>query len=224
MNNCVVIGGEQIKLPDELKGGNYLDIDLAHFKCKPRKKLLSHLVLHETTGNSALRCQNTLLKKGYGVHLILSRQGLITCHNDLTDEVTIHANQLNKTSVGIEIVNPFYPSHSKDDKDRIIDAEWWTHCKPKSDRRYVLPSKEQLNTLDLLIPFLCLELNIPFEFPTRHLNRKQRKIKNWRFRAKPKPGIVAHQDFSKHADGRFPLEYFMDGMQVKSLSYKILNK
>jgi hypothetical protein len=95
-----------------------------------------------------------------------------------------------------------------------IPAEWWTWVKD-GDRRYVMPTQEQLDALVILVPWLCKRLDIPLEFPTIGLNRKKRKIRGWKkfpagWRAKPKPGVVAHRDFASHADGRLPLEYIWE--------------
>ena len=94
----------------------------------------------------------------------------------------------------------------------------------KKDRRYVLPSDKQLKVLLILIPWVCKQLNIPYVFPTAYLNRKQRKIKGWKkppfgWRAKPKSGVVAHQDWAKHADGRYLLEMLMENNQNLSQVY-----
>lgn len=179
------------------------------FNCKPRKAQLQHIVLHETAGNTSQGCQRTLKKKKYGIHFILSRSGTLYNHNDLLLDAPIHANQLNQTSIGIEIVNPYAPSIAKLEQYETAPAEWWTWTPDKKDRRYVLPTVAQLIALEKLIPWICGLTNIPFVFPTADLNAKRRRIKNWFLRAKPAPGIVAHQDFSKHADGRYPLEYLI---------------
>jgi hypothetical protein len=210
-----VIDGSLVSAPSELTVNNYLEDNEPCFLHRKRTKPLTHLVLHETAGRTARGCKNTLLRKGYGVQLILDRDGTISCHGDLVTDQMTHANQLNKTSIGIEIVNPYAPSIAKGMEDlEIIPAKWWTWCR-KKDKRYVLPTTKQLNTLVVLLPWLCKVLGIPLEFPTQYLGPKKRKILGWRkppigWRAKPKAGIVAHRDFATHADGRYPLEYVME--------------
>lgn len=202
-SNCILINDYEIELPEGVKGEHYLNDDaLPHFKSKPRRKTLKHFVLHETAGNSATGCMRTLKKKGYGVQLILDRSGFITCHGDLATEVMIHANQLNKTSAGIEVVNPYAPKLAAYPVD-TIPAEWWCWCPDKKDRRYVLPTSAQIDTLQILVPWLCEQLKIPYVFPTWFLNRKHRKLK------RPAAGVVAHRDFAKHADGRYLLQWLM---------------
>jgi len=207
-----IIDAKFITPPDGVIVKNFCFDDEPQFKCKPRTKPLQHFVLHETAGRSATGCKNTLLRKGYGVHLILSRNGTVSCHGDLANDIMTHANQLNKTSIGIEVVNPYAPKLSIGMRNiKTIPADWWTWCPDKIDRRYVLPSEAQLQTLLKIVPFLCQQLGIPYVFPTVGLNKKQRKIKGWMLppRAKPGPGIVAHRDFASHSDGRFLLEYLI---------------
>jgi hypothetical protein len=214
-----VIDGKLVEAPEDLVVTNFIQDGEPHFKNRKRKRKLKHFVLHETCGRTASGCKRTLKRKGYGVQLILARDGTVSCHGDLVRDQMIHANQLNKTSIGIEIVNPYAPKFAKGMAVEIIKAEWWTWC-PNKDRRYVLPTREQLKALEILVPWLCKKLGIPLEFPTSHLGPKKRKIKGWRkppkgmktgiWRAKPKPGVVAHRDFASHADGVYPLHYLMD--------------
>jgi len=164
-------------------------------------------VIHENAGVSASRCKDTLDKKGLGIHLILARNGKFSCHADLINDVCWHGNQLNPTSIGIEVINPYYPkigrvvSYPVD----IIPSKWWTHILG-NNKGYVLPTTEQIEALKIVIPWLCSELNIPYAFPTWYLNKTQHRIKRWMLRAKPEPGIVAHRDYWSHSDGRYLLE------------------
>ena len=207
-----IIDAKFVTPPDGVIVRNFCFDGEVQFKSKPRTKPLQHFVLHETAGQTAQGCKRTLVKKGYGVHLILARDGIISCHGDLANDVMTHANQLNKTSIGIEVVNPYAPKLAKGLEFDTIPAEWWTWCANKEDRRYVLPTKAQLETLLKIVPFLCKRLKIPYVFPTIGLNEKQRKIKGWRIppRAIPGSGVVAHCDFASHADGRYLLEYLIE--------------
>lgn len=211
-----VIAGNFVPAPDGLIVKNYLqNPEEPHFKHRPRKRKLRHFVLHETAGRTARGCKNTLIRKGYGVHLILARDGVLTCHGDLALDRMVHANQLNNTSIGIEVVNPYAPNLARGMGAHFMPAEWWTWC-IDGDRRYVLPTQAQLDALAIAVPWLCGRLNIPYTFPTADLNRKKRKVRGWRhplkggWRAKPKSGVVAHRDFAKHADGRYLLEHLME--------------
>jgi len=208
---CFIINADFIEPPEGIRITNFCFDDEPQFKHKNRTKLLEHFVLHETAGRSASGCKRTLLKRGYGVHLILARNGSLSQHGDLVADTMVHANQLNKTSVGIEIVNPYAPMLAKRMLYKSIPAEWWTWCPDKEDRRYILPTPAQLKTLRVVIPWLCQKLDIPYIFPTKYLSRKQRQVKRAGIlrRRIPEPGVVAHCDFAKHADGRYPLEYLI---------------
>jgi len=203
----VIIHGKNVELPNGIECLNFVNDHETHFKHKPRKKALQHLVIHETAGISGSGCRRTLERKGYGIHLICWRNGKFTNHCDLATETTIHANQLNGTSIGIEVVNPYYPNTARRAPYAVdaIPAQWWTH-RYKKENGYVLPSVSQMESLKTVVPWLCKTLNIPYTYPTWYLNRRQRKIKRWQLRAKPDAGIVAHRDFSSHSDGRWILE------------------
>lgn len=207
-----IIDSEFITPPEGLVVKNWVFDGEPLFKSKPRKHKLQHFVLHETAGRSAAGCKRTLKKKGHGVQLILARDGVVSCHGDLLTDRMVHANQLNNTSIGIEVVNPYAPSIAKGMEFKTIPAKWWTWCHPKNDRRYVLPSTQQMEALELLVPFLCKKLDIPYVFPTADLNKNKTKCDKvgWMRRRIPGPGVVAHQDFNKHADGRYLLEYLIN--------------
>lgn len=206
-----IINGEFVEGPEGLVIKNWVFDGEPLFKSRPRKKKLQHFVLHETAGRSAAGCKATLQRKGYGVQLILGRDGVVSCHGDLLTDRMVHANHLNDTCIGIEVVNPYAPKIAKGMEFETIPAKWWTWCPDKNDRRYVLPTPEQMKALELLVPFLCEKLDIPYEFPTADLNAKKRKCNKvgWLKKRIPGPGVVAHQDFAKHADGRYLLEYLM---------------
>ena len=207
-----IIDSEFIQPPKGLIVTNFVFDEEPVFKHRPRKEKLKHFVLHETAGRTASGCKRTLQKKGYGVHLIMARDGSISCHGDLALDVMTHANQLNKTSIGIEVVNPYAPRIARGMNVNFIPAKWWTWCPDKHDRRYVLPSKKQLEALQILVPFLCEQLGIPYEFPTADISKKKPKVDRvgWAKKRIPAAGVVAHQDFAKHADGRYLIEYLME--------------
>jgi hypothetical protein len=212
-SNAVIIHGARVLLPDQVvaAGGsaaNYLDDGEPGFARKPRAWQLQHFVLHETCGNTAAGCKDTLIRKGYGVQLILAPDGRISCHGDLAEHVMVHANQCNATSLGIEVVSPYTPAYARPPFGVTIPAEWWTWVPKGSVAAYVLPTPVQMAVLKVLVPWLCGMLGIPFAFPTLGLDARQRKIPGWDRRpaAVPKPGVVEHASFASHADGRYPLE------------------
>ncbi len=223
-----------------LRASNYLDDDQPRFKHRKRNRPIRHLVLHETCGNTADGCINTLLKKGYGVQLVVAPNGHMSCHGDLLKDRMVHANQLNNTSVGIELVNPYNNIYIIDPNiwAKTIPAKWWTwvpSLKTKSGinksverllkrrglrsvpKRYVVPTESQILAMRLFVPWLCEIIGVPYEFPTAWLNKKQRKLPGMKRRPKPvpPPGVIAHRDFSKHADGRYLLEDLIKNQKIK---------
>lgn len=221
ISNCVIIRGEQVPLPKALMdngvtASNYLDDGEPRFAHVSRKHGLVNFVLHETCGNTADGCKDTLLRKKFGVQLIMDPLGHISCHGDLLLDAMVHANQLNPVSIGMEIVNPYSPVYAGKLFQRTAPAEWWTWVPSMRDpvverivikkgwtavpRQYCLPTDAQMNAIRLFVPWVCGQVCIPYVFPTRDLCAKKRQ------NARPGPGVVAHRDFSTHSDGRYMLE------------------
>lgn len=208
-----------------IKNGKPLDIDFSfevmNFTEVTRKMPIlrgsipdySNIVIHENAGASfAENVSKNFRKYGYhiGIDFGTFDQAIVYQFCDLGDKI-YHGSQLNKTGLGIVILGPYYPRiKSNASKREMIPAQWWTHCSPKNDRRYVCPTDSQLKVTEELLRKLCPVLGIPYEFPTANLGPRQRKIKRWWLRAKPGPGVVAHGDYSGHADGRYILERLIE--------------
>lgn len=215
----LILYGIDIGQPEGVKIRTYKEDGLPSFKKRGKIKKHLHIVQHENAGStSVFKVRNWLIKKGYGYHIIIDRGGHVHQHNDLQDKLW-HAGQCNGTGIGVCLINPYYPKNLSAELEAdfhpvkrffISAASWWTHCSPRKDRRYVLPTEAQLTTLEKLTPFLTEQLGVPLDFPTIELRRGKRKITGWRLRKRPAPGIVAHRDFSGHADGRFAVEYLAE--------------
>lgn len=233
-SNAIVVDGARVLLPDEFMAAgftasNYLDDGEPHFRHRERTEPLAHFVLHETCGNTAQGCKDTLLRKGYGVQLILAPSGHLSCHGDLVRDYMVHANQLNGSSFGCEVVNPYSPIYVTDPAIFIatIPAAWWTWVPStkgkngaavqkilqrkglaKVPREYVTPTRPQMAAMRVLAPWLCRITGVPFRFPTRDLGKRHPRIAGWDLKpaARPGPGVVAHRDFAGHSDGRYMLE------------------
>lgn len=207
----IILDGKKNNLGCELQEHPHRRaVNLRRPKVRGEIKEFKNIVIHENAGTSnPFKLSNSFKK--YGYHLSVDRDGYIVQYTDLRHKIA-HAGQMNGRSIGIVVMNPYYPALAEtlDVKGHTTPAAWWTHCVPKHDRRYFVPTEKQLDRLNLLCLRLCHLLHIPFDFPTQNLNRKKRKITGWKLRRKPAPGIVAHSDFSKHADGRFPLEDMID--------------
>jgi hypothetical protein len=221
-SNALIIGGQRVFLPTVVvsAGGtatNYLDDAELHLAAGPRKAPLTTFVLHETAGNSAAGCKATLAAQRLGVHLVLDKDGTISCHADLADEVCWHAGQANGISVGIEVVNAYRPEQASGERGPVVPAAWWTWVPKGAPATYQAPTARQMAVVCALVPWLCDLLDIPAAFPTAALCAKKPQITGWRkpprgWSAKPGSGIVAHRDFSAHADGRYLLEQVMQAV------------
>jgi len=238
---AIIFKGERIEI-EGVESTNHIDDNEPEFRSYDRNphltKPVKWIVLHETNGNTAAQCKQTLARRKLGVQLIIDYDGHVSCHGDLY-RVQWHGNQLNLESVGIEIVNPYNPvfvsPHLRDIFCNTIPAEFWTWIPRNEDkavkqllkakkmksvpRAYITPTDEQITALERTIPVLCEVLEVPLEFPTINLSRRNPRIKRWKQKAKPDGyGIVAHRDYASHADGRYPLEH----MYARTEKYDIL--
>jgi hypothetical protein len=216
VSNKIIVGGKHILLPEELilagvTASNYLEDDEAHFEAKKRSKSVTNIVIHESVTRDAPTTVRVLKKNGYGVHLMLAPDGHVSCHNDLLLEQPIHGNQMNGCSVGLEIVNPYTAKLLKPPFTHTIPATWWTWVPKGAPKQYTLPTPSQLRVIGVLVPWLCGTVlpDCPITYPTADLNKKSPRIDGWDDKKKPGAGVVAHRDFSTHADGRYLLEHLM---------------
>jgi hypothetical protein len=212
-SDALIVAGQRVPIPERViaagcRATNPRDDGEPRFACRPRTQAIRHFVLHETCGATAAGCKRAILQKNYGVQLILGPDGALSGHGDLARDRMVHANQLNDTAVGIEIVSPYSPLYARPPFGPTIPAQWWTWVPEGGPRRYVLPTPVQMAVLRVLVPWLCAVLAIPYAFPTAGLGPRQRKIPGWNARpaARPGPGVVAHRDFAEHADARYLLE------------------
>lgn len=222
-SNRIIIKGERVKLPEIMIASgytatNYLDDGEPRFSHKRRQHALTNFVCHETCGSTAEGCKKTLIRKNYGVQLIMDPWGRISCHGDLVLDQMVHANQLNKMSLGMEVVNPYSPIYVRDKDEELwykrIPRQWWT-WKPsafsedvkkilkrkgwsKVPNQYVCPTDDQMASVRIFVPWVVEQIGLfPYEFPTEN-TRKKVKF--------PGPGVVAHRDLASHSDGRYMLE------------------
>lgn len=206
-----LIGGRAVEISKELEDA-CPSFDLGdRFEARKRDKSPTHIVIHESVTTSRDKTVAVLNKKGYGVHFIIDGDGSITQHCDPLRESPIHANQLNSSSIGIEIVNPYYPHRAVDPWIVTELAQWWTHVPKDRAAEYVKPTDAQIKACRALVVYLCEMIEtLPLAFPTKDLGPRKTRIKGWKQKEKPDPGIVAHRDFASHADGRAIVEALLD--------------
>lgn len=181
------------------------------FEHKQRKNPPDSIVIHESVTTSRATTIKVLDRKKYGVHFIVDGDGSISQHCDPVQDQPIHANQMNSNSIGIECVNPYYPSLMVHPWIVSEPAKWWTHVKKGAIPEYVLPTEKQIQSIRALVVFLSEEIpTIEIKFPTEKYGPRKTRVTDWKDKAKPEPGIVAHRDFAAHADGRGILERLFD--------------
>jgi hypothetical protein len=205
-----IINGTEVDVPfSGFQFSNYSDDGepLLRHSTRDEADLVDFAVLHETTGVTKERCIDTLDTRNLGVHFILDPEGNWSQHGDPVLHHMSHAGSLNDCSFGIEIVNPYTPANNTKPEvfTKSIPARWWTWT--PGEKRYVLPTDAQLNSLALVMPWLCGVVGVPYEFPTAMLSPKFPRF-NAEDLKRSYHGVVSHRDFNpKRADGKFPLDH-----------------
>lgn len=178
-----------------------------------KKQTPHRAAIHETAGGGYAvddpvqddSAERTLRAKGCSTHLMLGmaldfKSAVLAQHNPL-DQQLVHGGALNKDSVGIDVVNPYYP-HELFNGEGVIHAAW-AHKK-----KYTLPYPEQMQALHLIVQELWQagllgDSDAPINFPA---------VKGSSFMFGPfkgfdpnASGVIAHSSVPAHADGGFPV-------------------
>lgn len=184
---------------------NFRDPEVVRFKGQSRVgRIVDELILHETVTRSTEATVSILLKRKLGVQLIVGPDGEVTQHGDLANDRLAHAGGHNGPSVGIEVVNPYYPKYTspKLPWQRVIDAPW------AHQKRYVVPTPEQAEATTELVRLLTAGdvagLAIPRTW--RGLTGTRLSMNRLADGDVRKPGIYAHTYFH-HADGAWLVLY-----------------
>jgi hypothetical protein len=199
-----IVGGKPLEPPPGLDVLNFTAAGVHRFRCRDRAgKPVTELVIHETVTRSAEETVAVLKKRKLSVHLILDEHGRFTQHGDLANDNLAHASQHNVASVGIEVVNPYYPSYLKPGMawSTVIDAPW-AHKK-----KYVLPTPAQAEAVARFVEWVtspAAGLAIPRTWIG--LAGTKLAMAEVESAAKLKPGVYAHHYFG-HADGSLLVLY-----------------
>lgn len=214
------VPGWHVNSPD---GKLWIDAP-AGFDSRPRKSPVTRLVLHENVGGNDVAATAEHLKKDkLGIHFMIQWDGLVTClEPDFLSKALRHGGALNSHSIAIEFASPYTSvSLANLNADSAparlgpwsvqIPKQWWTWVPAGGQPYYRCLSRAQMEAaarlVDTLLAISHPNMAVPLEFPTAKLVGKLRGYDNKQNPAVPGPGIVAHADYSSHADGRFPLEY-----------------
>jgi hypothetical protein len=199
-----IVGGKAIEPPAGLDVLNFTDPAVHRFRYQDRTgKPVTELVIHETVTCSAEETVAVLKKRRLSVHLILDEHGRFTQHGDLANDKLAHASQHNGPSIGIEVVNPYYPSDLKPGMpwSRVIDAPW-AHKK-----KYVLPTPAQAEAVARFVEWVTSPAS-GLSIPRTWIGLAGNKLAMAEVESasKLRPGIYAHHYFG-HADGSLLVLY-----------------
>ncbi|MCA9561733.1 MAG: N-acetylmuramoyl-L-alanine amidase [Myxococcales bacterium] len=201
----LVVGGQLVPAPCGLNVRNLHDAAVSRFAGRSRSgRAVNEVVVHESVTRSAGSTVAVLQRRGLGVHLMVAPDGSVTQHGDLLDDRLAHAGGHNGPSVGLEVVNPYYPTHLREGLpwSRVIDAPW------AHRDRYVLPTPEQAEATARLLGWLtspeAVGLTIPRSW--RGIADGQLAMGRVPNGDTREPGVWAHHYFH-HADGAWPVLY-----------------
>lgn len=186
---------------------NFVSPEVPRLTGPPRKrKVVDEIVLHESVTRSTEITIGVLKRRNLGVHFIIGPDGKITQHGDLVLDQLAHAGRIhNSRSIGVEIVNPYYPKYNFCGPWSTIIQARWAHQK-----QYVVPMPEQAESTYLLVKALLATKEERFNVPTNWIGfdpTKKRLAMARITRARlPVAGVIAHTAFG-HADGAWPMLY-----------------
>jgi len=200
-----IVGGKEIEPPPGLDVLNFNDSSVHRFRGRDRTgKPVTELVIHESVTRSAADTVAVLKKRRLGVHLVLDEHGRFTQHGDLAVDRLAHAIQHNGPSIGIEVVNPYYPSYLKPGMawSAVIDAPW-AHKK-----KYVLPTPAQAEAVARFVEWVASPASSGLAIPRTWIGLAGSKLAMGQLEsaAKLRPGLYAHHYFG-HADGSLLVLY-----------------
>ena len=200
-----IVGGVPLPPPRSLTVTNFLDPRVPRFRGRNRRgRTVNEFVVHETVTRSVADTVQVLQQRGLGVHMIMGPNGEITQHGDLADDTLWHASQHNPVSVGIEVVNPYYPKYLRSGLPwtQVINAGW------AHEKRYVVPTPQQAEAVAQLIGWITSPAVTGLGIPRTWIGRSGATVALGRVTGadKLRPGIYAHTYFG-HADGSWLVLY-----------------
>ena len=204
--HAFIVAGQELTPPPGLEVTNFLHDDVLEFEGRDRAgRTVSELIIHESVTRSAISTVAVLQRRKLGVHLIVAPDGRVTQHGDLAHARLAHAGGHNGPSVGVEVVNPYYPYLLRDDLPwrRTIDDAPWAH-----KDAYVLPTPEQAEATSKLIGWLASPKALGLDIPREWIGVDEGRVRMGRVDGgdQRRPGVYAHHYFG-HADGAWLVLY-----------------
>lgn len=205
MKSNILIDGEELEAPDNLNVTNYQDEDVVRFQGKKRcGKPVTEVIVHETVTRTIETTVRVLKRRKLGVHFIIGLGGEVLQHGDLANDWLFHAGIHNRPSVGIEVVNPYYPKYRWPGSvwTKTIEAPW------AHRGHYVLPTPIQAEVTSTLLDWLSSDKAEGLRIPKAWIGLRKKRMAMGRVLSAKlrKPGIYAHHFFG-HADGAWLVLY-----------------
>lgn len=203
--DTLIVASEELEPPQGLLVRNFRDPSVVRFKGRSRVgRRVTELILHETVTRSVAATVKVLMRRGLGVHLIVGPDGDVTQHGDLADDRLAHAGGHNGPSVGVEVVNPYYPYLLRDELPwrRTIKAPW------AHKGEYVLPTPAQAEATAKLADWITSPNAAGLHVPRAWCGLDGARLSMGRIADGDtrRPGIWAHTYFH-HADGAWLVLY-----------------
>lgn len=167
----------------------------AGFQSRRRTATPTQIIVHESVTTTLDGTISVLRRRGLGAHLCVAPDGRVFQWEGF-DRVVSHAGALNGASVGIEVVNPYYPTGSRP-WSKVIPARW------AHRGHYVVPTEAQLDALYEAIRHVLATEDMAAQWPGAVGGRFAMARVPGALKA---PGIQAHT-YTAHADGGFPVLY-----------------
>ena len=204
--HSLIVNGQMLPRPGRLRVRNMNAPDVADFTGRRRRDRISEIIVHESVTRSVQTTERVLKRRGLGVHLMVDAYGNVTQHADLASRRLAHASPRNQRSVGLEVVNPYYPKYLRKKSPWSgdpIQAQW-------ADKgRYVLPTLPQAEATAHLLFWLTSPAAKGLDIPRQWVGIEGNRLAMSRVpgaKESTRPGIYAHTYF-KHADGAWPVLY-----------------
>lgn len=176
------------------------------------------VLLHQSVTRSRKGTERVLQKRGLGVCALIEPNGRLTVYGDLGARRTAHGNERNNNSVGLEIVNPYYPSSTGG--NRYAPRPWSdVRAGRTAHKGYeIVDTDEQIATAAAFLEFICGQtfegpgnrsIEIPRAFPTTG-DEPTRGHRAWFDQSVG--GVLAHG----HRPGTYPPGHPKRGQRTRS--------
>jgi hypothetical protein len=208
-SRAFIVGGAALTSPTALAVRNFFDPSVHRFSGPSRRgRTINEFVVHETVTRSVADTVSVLKARNLSVHMILGPSGEITQHGDLADDRMAHAGSHNGPSVGVEVVNPYYPRLLRPGLPwtQTIQAGW------AHEGTYVLPTLAQAEAVAQLTKWITSPSATGLAIPRKWIGLSRTASGNKLAMSRvdgagsASPGIYAHTYFG-HADGSWLVLY-----------------